>query len=103
MLVLGILAVLLIVASAVLVLGAGFAARQRIVAAADAAALAAADAASGAVPGVPCDRAGELAGANGAALETCTLDGLVATVDVSGALGPFPLRARSTAGPPPAE
>ncbi|MFD1491840.1 MULTISPECIES: helicase [Microbacterium] len=73
---------------------------QKLAAAADAAALAAADAASGAVAGVPCDRAGEVAAAAGAAVVACDLDGLVATVTVSAPLGVLPASATARAGPP---
>lgn len=73
---------------------------QRLAGVADAAALAAADAASGAVTGVPCERAGQIAAVSGAVVETCELDGLVATVSVSARLGPLPAIARARAGPP---
>ena len=73
---------------------------QRLAAAADATALAAADAASGAVPGVPCERAAQLAEVSGAALATCDLDGLIATVTVSARFGPIPATASARAGPP---
>jgi secretion/DNA translocation related TadE-like protein len=86
---------------AVLALGAALAVRQRIIGAADAAALAAADAASGAVIGVPCGLAARVAGANGATVHACAVDGLVATVTVTGNFGAIPFTARSTAGPPP--
>ena len=74
---------------------------QRAAAGADAAALAAADAASGAVTGIPCDRAAQLAAAGGAGLDACTLDGLVATVTVSIPAGPLHATASARAGPPP--
>jgi secretion/DNA translocation related TadE-like protein len=73
---------------------------QRAAAAADAAALAAADAASGAVTGIPCDRADQLAAAGGAGLDACTLDGLVATVTVRVPMGPLHATASARAGPP---
>ncbi|TQJ31382.1 Rv3654c family TadE-like protein [Microbacterium sp. SLBN-146] len=75
---------------------------QRLSAAADAAALAAADAASGAVAGVPCERADEVAAAGGAVLSACDLDGLIATVTVSGRFGGIEASAMARAGPPPA-
>ncbi|MFT4135590.1 helicase [Microbacterium sp.] len=68
---------------------------------ADAAALAAADAASGAVSGLPCERAAQLAARGGAGVVSCTVDGLVATIEVTASAGVFPLRARARAGPPP--
>jgi secretion/DNA translocation related TadE-like protein len=72
---------------------------QRLAGAADAAALAAADAAAGAVIGVPCERAAEVAEASGVALAECDLDGLVATVEVAGRFGLLPCAARARAGP----
>lgn len=74
---------------------------QRLAGAADAAALAAADAASGAVPGLPCERAQQVAASAGAVVEACELDGLIATVAVStGYLG-FTAGATARAGPAP--
>ncbi|HEV7740978.1 MAG TPA: Rv3654c family TadE-like protein [Pseudolysinimonas sp.] len=98
---LALLGAAVIVAVAVLGLGSALATRQRVIAAADGAALAAADAAAGAVPGDPCAAASGVAAANRATLVDCALDGLVATVEVSGRFGPVPFRARSTAGPAP--
>lgn len=74
---------------------------QRLAGAADAAALAAADAASGAVAGVPCERATEVAVAAGVEVSACDLDGLVATVRVSAPFGGFAASAIARAGPPP--
>ncbi|MEU1970899.1 Rv3654c family TadE-like protein [Microbacterium sp. NPDC019599] len=74
---------------------------QRLSGAADAAALAAADAASGAVRGVPCERAAEIAASSGAILESCDLAGLVATVTVSTGFAGLVARASARAGPPP--
>ena len=91
-------AVLLVLATA---LGAALVLRQRVIGAADTAALAAADAASGAMPGIPCALAERVAEANRAALSGCELDGLIATVTVSATFGAVPFSARSTAGPPP--
>lgn len=93
-------------AAAVLMLGlasAGAAAveSQRVAGIADAAALAAADAASGAVPGDPCPRAAEVAGAQRASVTSCTLDGLVATVTVAATFAGLPVNATARAGPPP--
>jgi secretion/DNA translocation related TadE-like protein len=90
-----------VVVLAVLALGAALVVRQRVIGAADGAALAAADAASGAVAGVPCGLAARVAEANGAILRACTVDGLVATVTVTGTFGAVLFSARSTAGPPP--
>ena len=73
---------------------------QRLAGAADAAALAAADAASGAVSGVPCERADEVAEASALSVTECAVDGLVATVTVSGRFGLLTAEARARAGPP---
>jgi secretion/DNA translocation related TadE-like protein len=74
--------------------------RQRLIGAADLAALAAADAASGAIGGVPCRVAADVARANGAGLAACETDGLVVTVTVVGSFAGIPIQAHSTAGPP---
>ncbi len=79
---------------------AGLATRQSLIGAADAAALAAADTASGAVAGVPCDRAAEVATANGARLDACEVDGYVVTVAVSRPVVGIRSVATATAGPP---
>lgn len=76
------------------------AARQSVVAAADAAALAAADVAVGIRAGFPCELAAEVAAANGASLAFCEVDGLVATVSTRRNFLGFSLTARATAGPP---
>lgn len=73
---------------------------QRLAGAADAAALAAADAASGAITGVPCERAAEVAASSGASLSVCLLDGLIATVTVTGRFGVLAAAASARAGPP---
>ncbi|TQL48739.1 secretion/DNA translocation related TadE-like protein [Homoserinimonas aerilata] len=70
--------------------------------AADAAALAAADVAIGIVPGIACDSAASVASANGAVLQECSLDGLVATVSVTVSAGGLGAAATATAGPPSA-
>ncbi len=80
--------------------GAGAARSARAAGAADAAALAAADAASGAIAGVPCERAAEVAAASGASLVACDLDGTTATIRVGVGGGPFAAEARARAGPP---
>lgn len=79
---------------------AGFAASQSVAGAADAAALAAADVASGLIPGVPCEAAQRAAELSGAQLESCALDGVVATVSVSRMVVGMRAQARSRAGPP---
>jgi secretion/DNA translocation related TadE-like protein len=88
------------VSVATMSLGSALTVRQRVIAAADAAALAAADGASGAVAVPPCRGAALVAQAAGASLTECRLDGLVATVEVAARVGPVPTGARSTAGPP---
>jgi len=84
--------------------GAGLAAalttRQRVIGAADLAALAAADAASGAIGGVPCDIAAGVATANGTRLNACETRGLVVSVTVIGSFAGIPVEASSRAGPP---
>ncbi|MFD4959000.1 Rv3654c family TadE-like protein [Microbacterium sp. NPDC058389] len=97
----GIIAGAVLLTGGLAAVGSASVAGQRLASAADAAALAAADAASGAVAGVPCDLAGELAGAFGARVEACDLDGLVATVTVAVSVGPVAARASARAGPPP--
>ncbi len=81
--------------------GAAAAHATRLSAVADAAALAAADAASGAAPGIPCERAVEIADRAGAAVTACDVDGLIATVRVEARFGVLPAAARARAGPPP--
>jgi DNA topoisomerase-1 len=97
----------LAIVAAVVVLGlsgvslaAGLTVRQRVIGASDLAALAAADAASGAIPGVPCEVAARVAQAGGARLSGCDVDGLIVSVTVSGTFGAIPIEARSRAGPP---
>jgi secretion/DNA translocation related TadE-like protein len=74
---------------------------QRLAGAADAAALAAADAASGAVPGIPCELAETLAAAASVELAACEIDGLTATVTLAAWFGALPATASARAGPPP--
>lgn len=74
---------------------------QHLAGIADASALAAADAASGAVPGSPCDRAAEVAMVAGAAVQRCDLDDLVATIEVTAPFGLLTGTAAARAGPPP--
>ncbi|WP_353809054.1 helicase [Agromyces sp. SYSU T00194] len=87
-------------ASAVLAACAVLPAGRMAANAADAAALAAADAAAGAVGGQPCARAAEAAARNGAVLEACALDGLIAETGTSVTIAGLPVGARSRAGPP---
>jgi secretion/DNA translocation related TadE-like protein len=89
--------------SLAIVYGVGTEFRHRAQGAADAAALAsAADALAG--PAGACERAGQLAAANGARLEQCTVAHSIAdvtvSVDLPGVLRSFgPVRARARAGP----
>lgn len=98
---LAIVAVTVVVALAVTGLGAALAARQRVVAAADASALAAADALLGAASGEPCARAAEVAAAHHVALLGCEVDGAEVTVTTGADLAGVPVEARSRAGPAP--
>jgi secretion/DNA translocation related TadE-like protein len=75
------------------------AARSAVAGAADAAALAAADARVGAVTGYPCDRAAEVASANGATMTGCRVEGLVATITVERRVAGLALSETSSAGP----
>ncbi|MBW9095489.1 helicase [Microbacterium jejuense] len=97
----GIIAGAMILTGGLAAVGTASVVGQRLAGAADAGALAAADAASGAVPGVPCERASEVTAAFGAGLAVCDLDELVATVTVEMRFGPLVARASARAGPPP--
>ncbi|MGV8897552.1 MAG: Rv3654c family TadE-like protein [Rhodoglobus sp.] len=77
----------------------GVVARRSVAGAADAAALAAADTAIGRVPGVPCDAAAVVAGANGASIVSCTVDGLIVSVTAQRTVLGIPVTAAATAGP----
>jgi len=90
-------------ALAVGIAGVGVAAVRSVQAAglADAAALAAADAASGAITGIPCERAAEITVRGGGELASCAVDALIATVEVTVPVGVFAARARARAGPAP--
>ena len=100
LLVVAILAAVLCVVATVLPLQFALSRRHAMAGAADAAALAAADARSGAVAGVPCDLAARVASANGARLDACAVDGLVATVRVSTRVLGITVTATASAGPP---
>lgn len=97
---LGILAMLAVLTLAAVGVGSALAARQRVVAAADAAALAAADTALGIHPGIPCQVAAEVTAAHGVNLVRCDLDGVVATVAVSAEIAGVAVDASARAGPP---
>lgn len=94
---LGMLAVLTLAAVGV---GAALAARQRVVAAADAGALAAADTALGIHPGIPCAVAADVVAAHRATLVTCEVEGVVATVTASATVAGVRVTVRARAGPP---
>ncbi|GAB3119694.1 Rv3654c family TadE-like protein [Glaciibacter psychrotolerans] len=97
----GVLGATLALTVAVIPLYAVLAVTQQVQGAAAAAALAAADTASGLLPGIPCSVAARVATANGASIDSCAMDGLIASVVVSrGYLG-FTLEGRARAGPPP--
>lgn len=75
---------------------------QRVAGAADAAALATADVASGAVSTgeEPCAAGARVAAAFGVTLTDCTLEGLVATVQVQAVYAGLAAVSRARAGPP---
>ncbi|MBA8815537.1 secretion/DNA translocation related TadE-like protein [Microbacterium halimionae] len=99
--VLGIVAGAAVLSVGLVTAGSAAVAGQRLASAADSAALAAADTASGAEIGVPCDRAAEVAATFGAAVSSCALDGLIATVSVTGTFLRWQTSATARAGPPP--
>jgi secretion/DNA translocation related TadE-like protein len=96
----GVIAVVVAVATFAAALGLLVAARHRAAAAADAAALAAADTAIGAMSGVPCERAAAVALAGGVHLVACRQEGLCAGVQVRLSVLTFEVRAGARAGPP---
>lgn len=75
--------VVLCVSAGMVTAAGAFGANRRAAWAADAAALAAADVVSGRLAGASCDVADRVARVNGARLEYCRVDGLVATVTAS--------------------
>lgn len=96
----GVLAAVLVFTGLVLPLSAGFVVRQRVEAAADAAALAAADTALGLTPGSPCAMAEHASTLNNAALGECRLEGVVATVTAGANFLGLAITATARAGPP---
>jgi secretion/DNA translocation related TadE-like protein len=96
----GVIAVVVAVATFAAGLGLVVTARHRASAAADAAALAAADTALGATSGIPCERAATVAVAAGVHLAACRQEGVCARVEVRLSVLTFEVRARSRAGPP---
>lgn len=97
---LALIALLTVVTLAVVAVGSALAARQRVIAAADAGALAAADTALGIHPGLPCAVAEAVVAAHGVGLAACELEGVVATIEVRAVVLGMPVDARSRAGPP---
>jgi secretion/DNA translocation related TadE-like protein len=100
LLALAILGALIAVTALIVPLFAMLAVAQSVQNAADSAALAAADTASGALAGIPCEAAAQAAVANGAWLEACVVDGLIASVTAGRRLGVFDLSSAARAGPP---
>lgn len=100
MLSVAIVAAMLAAVSLLVPLSIALVAKQRAAGAADAAALAAADIAIGLVPGSPCSAAESVAGANGARLRACEIDGVIVTVRVEVPVAGFEVSGAATAGPP---
>ena len=100
MLAVALIAAVISLAAALIPLYVVLNAKASVAAAADSAALAAADARVGAVTGYPCDRAAEVAAANGATLRSCEADGLILTVSVGRSVLGFEVTETATAGPP---
>lgn len=98
---LAIVGVTLVCALTALGLGSALAARQRVVAAADASALAAADTLLGVAPGDPCALAAEVAAAHRVTLTDCVLEGAEARVTMGASVFGLPISVESRAGPPP--
>jgi secretion/DNA translocation related TadE-like protein len=97
---LGVVSATLLCAGLSLPIGAALVVKQRLEAAADAAALAAADTATGFSAGYPCDAAAQAAALNGAQLAECSVEGLVATVQVRGQVLGLDVIVAARAGPP---
>jgi secretion/DNA translocation related TadE-like protein len=97
----GLVAAVVAAALLLLPLAAVLEARQRAVAAADAAALAGADTALGLVAGVPCHRAAIVARADGAVLARCAQRGLVVRVETRVPVLGFAVGGTAVAGPSP--
>jgi secretion/DNA translocation related TadE-like protein len=100
LLALAVVAMLAVLTLAAVGVGAALAARQRVIAAADAGALAAADTALGIHPGVPCAEAARVVAAHDATLATCEVEGVVVTVSVSARVAGVFVTAQARAGPP---
>lgn len=103
-LVVAMLGAIVMVTVTLIPLSGAFIASQNAANAADSAALAAADVASGLLPGIACERAASVSTANGATLNSCSVEGAIAQVGVTlswSALG-IALQAsgHARAGPP---
>jgi secretion/DNA translocation related TadE-like protein len=99
--VVGVVGVTAVLSVALVTAAAAHVHSQRLAGVADSAALAAADAASGAVSGVPCERAAQLAASGDMVLAACEIDGLIATITVEASFSGLPAAATARAGPPP--
>lgn len=87
------------VTSLLLFFGTAFLALDRAQSVTDQAALEAADAASGRIPGYPCDRAERLATEQHFQLEKCELDRMIARVTLKVTILGFSTQTRAKAGP----
>lgn len=87
------------VTSLLLFLGTALLTLDRAQSITDQAALEAADAASGRIPGYPCDRAERLASKNNFQIEKCEMDGLFARVTFQVTILGFLTQTRAKAGP----
>jgi len=96
----GLIAAIAVLTAVLVPLYSALATRSSVGAAADAAALAAADVAVGIAPGIPCDSARRVASAQGVALVSCAVDGLIVTVVASRRILGVDVSAAATAGPP---
>lgn len=98
----GLIAAVVLLTAITLAVAASYVDARRAALAADAAALAAADAVMGAITGVPCELAEQVARRNGARLTSCEVDGAVSRVDVvvAGRIAGLDASASARAGPP---
>ena len=87
------------VTSLLLFFGTAFLTLERAQSVTDQAALEAADAASGRIPGYPCNRAERLARKNNFSLEKCEVQGLIARVTLQVTVLGFVTQTRAKAGP----
>ena len=87
------------VTSLLLFFGTSFLTLDRAQSVTDQAALEAADAASGRIPGYPCNRAERLASQNNFSLEKCEVQGLIARVTLQVTVLGISTQTRAKAGP----